>query len=208
MTMRKTPNMRIRYPWASDVASAADVQAMASDIDQALEQTATLGANFSRFASVVASRAAVQSIPKGALTAITFDTVPLNNGANSPLANGSWWNPANPTRLTAPTACVVLAAGFGGINFGAALTSTNCLQVTIALNGASFRPGVQGGKYSLTSTSSGQQWYSALSMWKLNAGDYLELKMYWTGSPAGPYNTDNVQPPTLAVAMVGLPTVS
>src|SRR5689334_488994 len=99
MTMRKTPYMRLRYPWASDVASAADVQSMAQDIDQALVQTATMAANFSRFSSVAVQRAAVQSIPKATVTAITFDTVALNNGANSPLANGSWYSSGSPTRL-------------------------------------------------------------------------------------------------------------
>lgn len=205
--MRKTPNLRLRYPWATDVVDAVDVQTMAQDVDQALVQTQQQAANFSRFASVAAFRSTAQSIVKGTLSTITFDTLPLNNGANSPLSNGSWWNPANPTRLTAPTPCVVLACGAAGLNFGGALSSTNCFQVTIAINGATTRPGVQGGKYSLTSTSSGQQWYSVVSMWKLNAGDYLELKLFWTGTPAGPYNTDTVQPPTLSIAMVGLPTV-
>jgi hypothetical protein len=208
MTMRKTPYLRLRYPWTDDVVSAADVQSMAQDVDSALVKTATLAANFSKFASVAVSRAAVQSLTKSALTAITFDTVALNNGANSPLANGAWWNAGSPTRLTAPSACVVLACGMGGINFGSALGASGAFQVTVALNGATGGTGVQGGKYGPVSTVTGQQWSSMISMWKLAAGDFLELKMFWTGTPAGPFNTDNAIPPTLSLMMVALPTVS
>lgn len=207
MTMRKTPYMRLRYPWTDDVVSAADVQSMASDIDQALVQTAILGASFSKFASVAVQRAAAQSIAKGSLTTISFDTVVLNNGANSPLSNGVWWSAGAPTRLTAPTACVVLCTGFGGINLGSALGASGCIQITIALNGASGGTGVQGSKWSPISTATGQQWASAISMWKLAAGDFLELKMFWTGTPAGPFNTDTAVPPSLSLMMMALPTV-
>jgi hypothetical protein len=208
MTMRKTPYLRLRYPWASDVVAAADVQSMAQDIDQALVNTATLAANFSRMSSVVVSRAAVQSITKATLTAISFDTVIANNGANSPLANGSWYAAGTPTRLTAPSACVVLASGFCGINLGSALGTAGCIQLEITLNGAVAAPNVQGTKWGPTSAVTGQQWASALSMWKLAAGDFLELKVYWTGTPAGPFNTDNVDPPMLSLMMVGLPSVA
>jgi hypothetical protein len=44
--MRRTPFEGIRYPWMSDVANAADVQAMAADIDQGLVQTAGLAADW------------------------------------------------------------------------------------------------------------------------------------------------------------------
>lgn len=208
MTMRKTPNLRLRYPWTSDVVAAADVQSMAQDIDQALVSTATLAANFSRLSSVTVTRNAVQSIAKGALPAITFDTVVSNNGANSPLANGSWYNVAAPTRLTAPSACIVLACGSGGISIGSALGVNGVIEVVVALNGATGAPNVQGTKWAPISTAAGQQWASAITMWKLAAGDFLELKMFWTGTPAGPFNTDNVIPPTLSLMMVGLPTVS
>ncbi len=130
MTMRKTPYLRLRYPWTDDVVSAPDVQSMAQDIDQALVETAVLGSNFSRFASAAVRRNAAQSITKGALTAISFDTVLLNNGANSPLSNGSWFSNSNPTRLTAPTACVVLATGYGGMNLGSALGANGAVQIT------------------------------------------------------------------------------
>lgn len=206
--MRKTPYQRIRYPWTDDVVAATDVQAMAQDIDQALVATQTLGASFSRFASVAVTRAAVQSIPKAALTAISFDTVVLNNGANSPLANGAWFSAGSPTRLTAPVPCVVLAPASAGINIGTALGVNGAIQVTVALNGASGGSGVQGEKWAPGSTTTGQQWTSALTMWKLVAGDFLELKMFWTGTPAGPFNTDTVSPPTLSLMMVALPTVS
>lgn len=205
--MRKTPYARIRYPWTSDVVSAADVQSMAQDVDQALVTTAKMANDFSRFASVVVQRAAAQSLTKGALTAISFDTVSLNNGANSPLANGSWFSAGSPTRLTAPTACVVLACGSGGINIGTALGVNGVIQATVALNGASAAPGVQGTKWNPISTVTGQQWASAITMWKLVAGDFLELKMYWTGTPAGPFSTDTVVPPVLSLMMVALPSV-
>ncbi len=185
MVMRRTPYERLRYPWTDDVASAADVQSMAHDIDQALESTATLAANFSRFASVSVNRQATQSITKATLTTITFDTVALNNGANSPLSNGSWYSAGAPTRLTAPVPCVVLASAYGGMNFGSALGTSGILQLTIALNGATGAPNVQGTKWGPVSTVTGQQWASAISMWKLVAGDFLELKYFWNGTPAG-----------------------
>jgi hypothetical protein len=207
MTMRKTPNLRIRYPWTDDVVAAADVQSMAEDIDAALVATANMAGKFSKFASVVVKRAAAQSITKATLTAITFDTVVLNNGANSPVSNGSWYSAGAPTRLTAPVACIVLATGYGGINLGSALGTNGAVQVTVALNGATVAPGVQGTKWNPTSAVTGQQWASALTMWKMAAGDFLELKMYWTGSPAGPFNTDTVIPPSLSLMMVALTSV-
>lgn len=207
MVMRKTPNMRLRYPWTDDVVNAGDLQSMANDIDAALVQTATLAADSSRFATVSVQRLAAQSIAKGALTAITFDTVVHNNGANSPLANGAWFNIAAPTRLTAPTSCVALATGTGGFNLGAALGTAGCIQVTVALNGAAVLPNLQGGKHSPLAVDTGQRWTSGIGMWRMSAGDFLELKMFWTGTPAGPFNTDTVRPPTLSLMMVALPIV-
>jgi hypothetical protein len=207
MTMRQTPFERIRYPWASDVVNAADVQAMGADIDQALVQTATLANDFSRFSSVAVQRAAAQSITKSTLTAVTFDTVLLDNGSDSPLANGAWYSAGAPTRLTAPSPCIVLASATAGLNAGSAWGSPAAFQVTVALNGASAAPGVQGSKYAPISTMSGQTPNSALTMWKLVAGDYLELKLFWTGTPAGPFNTDTVMKPQLSLMMVGLPAV-
>lgn len=207
MTMRRTPYARLRYPWTTDTVSAADVQSMAQDIDQALVTTAKMSTDFSRFASVSAKRAAAQSITKATLTAISFDTVPLNNGANSPLANGAWWAAGNPTRLTAPVPCIVLASAMGGINIGSALGTNGIIQVTVARNGAVTQPDVQGSKWNPISSVTGQQWASALTMWKLAAGDYLEMKMYWTGTPAGPFNTDTVIPPIMSLMMIGLQSV-
>lgn len=208
MTMRKTPYQRIRYPWASDTVSAADVQAMASDVDRALVQTANMASNFSRMASVVVQRTTTQSLTKGTLTAITFDTpAKLDNGTNSPQANGAWFSSATPTRLTAPTACVVLASAMGGVNFTSSGGTSTCVQVTVAINGGTAAPNVQGSKWWPLSTQSGNQYGAVLSMWKMNAGDYLELKMYWTGSQTGPFNTDTTFPPTLALMMVALPAV-
>lgn len=204
--MRKTPYQRLRYPWASDTVAVADVQSMASDIDQAMVTTARLGSDFSKFASVVVRRNAAQSITKATLTTITFDAVTLNNGSDSPLANANWWAAGSPTRVTAPVACAVLVSGFGGINFGSALGANGCLEVVVGLNGATTWQ--QGMKFSPISSVAGQAWTSGLSMWKLAAGDFLELKMFWTGTPAGPFNTDTVIPPQLSLMMVALPTVS
>lgn len=206
MVMRKTPYLRLRYPWASDVVSATDVQSMANDIDASLVQTAKLANDFSRFASVVAYRAAAQSIVKATSTAITFDTVPLNNGANSPLANSPWWSNANPTRLTAPVNCMVIACATGGFNVGSALGANGVVQVIVGLNGLTAWQ--QGSKYNPISSVAGQHWTSAMTGWKLSAGDYLELKMFWTGTPAGPFNTDTVVPPTLSLMMMSLPSVA
>lgn len=203
--LRKTPYERIRYPWASDVLSVADVQSMASDIDQAMVTTAKYASDFSRFASVVVKRNATQSITKNTLTAISFDSVTLNNGANSPLSNANWWAAGNPTRVTAPVACAVLVSAFGGINLGSALGANGVIETVVGLNGLTTWQ--QGSKFSPISSVAGQSWASGLSMWKLNAGDYLELKMFWNGTPAGPFNTDNVAPPQLSLMMVGFQSV-
>lgn len=202
--LRRTPYQRIRYPWASDVVSVPDVQSMANDIDQAIVGTAKQASDFSKFATVVAKRNAAQSLTKATLTAISFDSVPLNNGANSPLANGAWWSAGAPTRLTAPVACVVFASGSGGINLGSALGANGIIEVTTRLNGTTTR---QGNKWNPPSTVSGQQWTSGLAMWEMNAGDYIELMMYWTGTPAGPFSTDTVSPPVLSLMMVALQSV-
>jgi hypothetical protein len=203
MTMRKTPYARLRYPWASDTVAVADVQSMANDIDSALVVASKRASDFSTFGSVIARRNAAQSLTKATLTAITFDGVYLNNGAKSPLANGAWWAAGAPTRLTAPTACVVLASAAGGVNFGSAPGANGGLQVSVRINGGNQ----QGGKFSPISTVSGQHWTSAMTMWAMNAGDYLEMTMYWTGTPAGPFNTDTIVPPVLALAMVALEQV-
>lgn len=203
MAMRKTPYQRLRYPWASDTVSVADVQSMASDIDAALMVTAKQAADFSRFASVQAKRNAAQSLTKATLTAITFDSVAHNNGANSPLSNGAWWAAGAPTRLTAPVNCLVFASALGGINIGSALGANGIVEVTVRLNGGQR----QGSKWNPPSAVTGQQWTSALTFWKLNAGDFLELTMFWNGTPAGPFNTDTVIPPLLSLMMVGLQQV-
>lgn len=205
--MRRTPYLKLRYPWTDDVVNVADIDSMAQDIDAALVQTQTLAQSFSRFASVTVSRSTAQSIPKSTLPAITYDTVVLNNGANSPLSNAPWWSAGAPTRLTAPTACVVLASSFVGINITAALGTSGAIQVAIARNGATGAPDVQGSKYGPVSTVTGQQWVSALSLWKLAAGDFLETKLFWTGTPAGPLNTDAAVVPVFSLMMVALPTV-
>jgi hypothetical protein len=204
--LRKTPYQRIRYPWASDVASAPDVQSMTNDIDQAIVTTQKFANDYSMMGSVIAKRNAALSLTKGVLTAVTFDSITLNNGSNSPLANGNWWAAGNPTRLTAPVPCVVLASAFGGVNLGSALGVNGVIQVTVGLNGLTAWQ--QGHKFSPISTYSGQVWGSGLTMWPLNAGDYLELKLYWTGTPAGPFNTDTVIPPQLSLSMLALKSVS
>lgn len=204
--MRKTPYARLRYPWASDTVNVADVQSMANDIDQGIVGTQKLAAEYSLMGSVVARRNAAQSLTKATLTAISFDTITLNNGANSPLANGAWWAAGNPTRLTAPVPCIVFASGYGGVNLGSALGVNGIIEVAVGINGGTAW--MQGTKHSPISTVTGQVWASGFSVWPLNAGDYLELKMYWTGTPAGPFNTDTVIPPQLSLSMIALKSVA
>ena len=210
MTMRKTPFMRLRYPWATDVVNVADVQSMASDIDQALINTAGQAADFTRMSSVVVQRVAAQSLTKATLTTITFDTLVLDNGTDSPKANGAWWSSTtNPSRLTAPSPCVVLASAMGAVTSGSAYGASAAVQTTVTKNGASSGNDLQGSKYGPLSTDSGFAGTSALTMWKLNAGDYLELKLFWTGAIAGPINTNTgTTVPTLALMMVALPSVA
>lgn len=209
MTMRKTPFLRLRYPWASDVVNVADMQAMANDVDSALVQTAAMASGFSQMSSVIVQRAAAQSITKATLTTIVFDTLGLDNGTDSPNANGAWWSSSvNPSRLTAPSACVVLAVGNAALTSGSAMGASAAVQTTVTKNGASSGNDMQGSKYGPLSTDSGYQSSPAITMWKLNAGDYLELKVFWTGAIAGPINTNTGSlVPTLSLMMVALPTV-
>lgn len=209
MAVRHTPFQRIRYPWTTDVVTAADVQSMGADIDQSFVQTAGLVNNFTRFSSVVVRRAAAQSLTKATVTTITFDTVMADNGTDSPLANGPWWSAGAPTRLTAPSACIVLASACAGLNMTSTWGSPAALQVAVSRNGAASTGtgNWQGVKYSPISTMGGQTPVSSLSMWRLAAADYLELKMYWTGTPAGPFNTDTFFRPQLSLMMVALPVV-
>jgi len=209
MTMRQTPFQRIRYPWTTDTVNVADVQSMGADIDQALVQTATMAANFSRFSSVIAKRSgSAQSVAKGTLTTVSFDSVQYDNGASSATANGLWWNAGNPTRLTAPAPCIVMAVGNAMINFTSSPGTPAVVQGTISINGQNGSPGVQGGKYTPVVNVGGQNWVpSILSMWKMAAGDYLEWKVYWTGTPTGPFNLDTGFPASLSVAVVALPSV-
>jgi len=206
--MRKTPFLRIRYPWASDVVNAADVQSMAQDVDQALVQTFNLATNYSRMSSVIVQRAAAQSITKATLTAISFDNLVIDNGTDAPYANGAWWNSSNPTRLTAPAPCVVLASAMLSLQVTAALGTSGAIQCTVTKNGASSGTDLQGSKWNPISTDVNYQGVSALTMWKLNTGDYLELKAYWTGSPAGPFSTDTFDKTVLSLAVVALPSVA
>lgn len=208
MTMRKTPFMRLRYPWASDAVNAADVQTMAADIDQALVQTSSLASNFSRMSSVTVQRQAAQSITKNTLTAISFDTLILDNGTDSPFANGAWYNAAAPTRLTAPVPCVVLASAVASMNITTALGSSSCVQASVTLNGANTGVNMQGSKWGPLSTDTGYMAATATTMWRMNAGDYLELKTFWIGTPAGPFNTaTGGDYPTLSLMMVALLSV-
>ena len=93
------------------------------------------------------------------------------------------------------------------MNLGSALGANGTIGLAVALNGAIAAPGIQGTKWAPTSAVTGQQWTSVISMWKLAAGDFLELKTFWLGTPAGPFNTDNAAPPLLSLMMVGLPSV-
>lgn len=204
MVMRKTPYQRIRYPWTSDVVNAADVQSMANDIDASLVGTAKMAAEFSKLASFTGRRNATQSITKATLTAITLDTVTVNNGANSPLANAAWWAAGSPTRLTAPVGCIVLVTAVCGYSIGSAFGANGAIQTTVTLNGAATG---QGSKFNPLSAYTGQAWAACTSLWKLNAGDFLEMKTFWTGTPAGPLNTDNGSPPQISLTMMGLTSV-
>lgn len=200
MTMRKTPYQRIRYPFTSDVVNVADVQAMAGDIDSGLVGTAKMAGEFSKFASFTGTRLAAQSITKATLTAISLDTIRVNNGVNSPLANGTWWVAGSPTRLTAPVGCIVLVSATAGYSIGSAFGANGAIQTTVTLNGGTS----QGTKFNPLTAYTGQDWASCLTMWKLNAGDFLEMKTFWTGTPAGPLNTDTGSPPIISLAMVAL----
>jgi hypothetical protein len=121
------------------------------------------------------------------------------------LANANWWAAGQPTRLTAPVGCIVLVSATSGYNIGSAFGVNGAIQTTVGLNGGAAW--LQGKKFNPLSTYTGQVWASAMSMWKLNAGDYLELKTFWTGTPAGPINTDTGSPPIISLAMIGLTSV-
>lgn len=205
--MRKTPYMRLRYPFGSDVVNPVDVQTTAADMDQAMVGVANLQFEFPRLASVYAARNnSVLSVAKATVVTIPFDTLIRDTGTGSPASNGAWYSNANPSRMTAPVPCVVLAVGSLELILGSALGANGAIEAIIALNGATTYPGIQETKWNPSSADTGNQTVQLMSMWKLNAGDFLELKVRWTGTPAGPLNVNNLGNTFMQIIMVALPT--
>lgn len=207
MVSRVTPFRRLRYPFNTNVVDPVDIQKLATDIDGALNTDDKLRTDaFRRSGATVARTGSNASFTKNTLTTVTWDSGNPNNGANGGFGTAAWWSSTtNPSRLTAPTACLVYAAAYVQLDATAGAMGTNgYFELMIAKNGATAQPQIQAHKYPAAPGSSTSAIEASVeSLWSLAAGDYLEAKGIWNGTPAGPLLS--VPFPSMDVWMIAVP---
>lgn len=190
MSARLTPYRQFRYPFTSDTIDAVSIQTLAEDIDQALVDDDKLRTDAFRLSSAQVAQSGTPSITKATITAITWNgTTGPNNGANGAFGTSAWWSSTtNPSRLTAPASCLVYATAAATFDPGASLGANGFFELMITKNGATLQPNIQTAKYQCPIPSPGLGQVPAVieSLWSLVAGDYLEAKVLWSGTPAGP----------------------
>lgn len=197
-----TPYKNIRVPVTGNVVDAADWQTTATDINTVLTASKTLHDVAVRRSSVSAFNSG-QSIVKNTQTVISYavgvgggigwDTGLLGPGA------AAYWSNANPTRLTAPATGLYLATLYLGVPFGT-LSTTNILQPTIGKNGSFAAPNLVTDKQAGTAVRAPDK-VTTCVLYAMTAGDYLEGRVYWNGTPAGPLALSA----TFQLAQVALP---
>lgn len=195
---RTTPYRGIRYPLSGEVVDQAAIQTMAQDIDQALVNDDMLRTEGFRRSSLMVYTTASINLPKSALVPITWTTASWQDGANGIPSFASWWSAStNPTRFTAPSACLVHATANAGIS-NPSLGSGGFFEIFFYKNGSASTPNLQANK-------SNQPNYAVTveSMWAMSAGDYIECGVLWNGSPAGPLTTSGATVGWLSV--IGVP---
>lgn len=203
--MRQTPYRGIRYPFTGDVVDPVAIQTEAQDIDQALVNDDQLRAEAFRRNSVNVFTSAQTSLAKGVASAISWANVSGGqNGANGIPGYANWWAAGSPTRFTAPGACLVYATASLQLNATAAMGAGGYFEVFFAKNGAGATPNIQLNKAQpLNNTGIWTVSCVVESMWVMAAGDYLEVKAQWSGTPAGPLLTSTLN--YAAVQVVAVP---
>lgn len=188
--MRQTPYRGIRYPYASDVVDPVALQTEAQDIDQALVNDDQLRTEAFRRSSASVYLSGTPSLTKATITTISWTGLApgSQNGANGIPGYANWWSSGSPTRFTAPGACLAYATANVALAATSALGATGFFEVFFGKNGSTSRPNIQSNKTQpLNNTSAWQVSCVTESLWSLVAGDYLEVKVRWSGSPAGPF---------------------
>lgn len=189
-----TPYRAYRVPSSPNVTDAAEIAAMAGDINtdmvaiNALRLAATRrsGANLSVSGST-------QNVVKNTNTVVTYAapaTGPtFDNGAGGGIGAAAYWSSGNPTRLTVP-------AGAGGLYLarfwislvGWSGAGTNTQRVFMGRNGSFAVPDLwQANMFANNATFNLPQGVSVESLMVLAAGDYIESRVYWNGPLAGPF---------------------
>lgn len=202
--MRQTPYRGIRYPISGEVVDPAAIQTLAQDVDQALVDDDQLRAEAFRRSSVNVYTTSTTSLAKGVASAISWaNTNGSQNGANGIPGYANWWSAGSPTRLTAPGACLVYAVGTVQLNAGSSLGSGGYFELFFGKNGSGATPNIQLNKTQpLNNTGIWTISCTVQSLWVMAAGDYLELKAQWSGTPAGPFSTSTLNYAGLQVIAV------
>lgn len=189
-----TPFRAYRVPSSPNVVDAAEVAAMAADINAdmitinglRLAATRRSGANLSVAGST-------QNIVKNTQTVVTYAAPAagpsFDNGATGGIGASAYWASGTPTRLTVPAGAggLYLARFWISLN-GWAGAGTNTQRVSMGRNGSFAVPDLwQANMFANNATFNLPQGVSVESLVLLNAGDYMESRVYWNGTPAGPF---------------------
>lgn len=204
MTIRVTPYRRLRYPCVDSVVDVNDLAKMVNDIDAALLSDDKARTDALRMPGASVYTFSTTSLTKNINTTLSFDTVNYNNGASGGFGTANWWAASpSPTRMTAPYACLVLAYGYAPLNITSSLGTNGFYTLGIYKNGSVVAPNFVTNKIQGPAAGTGLARNSVFGMMALNAGDYLELRALWNGTPAGPMSTDI--PSSFGVQMLGVP---
>jgi hypothetical protein len=137
-----------------------------------------------------------QSIPTGAWTTLTFDTVQWDTGAPA-----LHWASANPSRLTCQIAGTYVVTGTFQLSTAAGGAYR---ELMVMVNGGYWG---LGGTANVTWAGTGVTPATVQTILNLNVGDYVELQLYQDSGAAMlvPYTTGTTYTFAFGMAMVGGP---
>lgn len=179
-----TPYRQIPYPLIGETISDAAILSMASRMDAVLT-TARQNSLFARSRSSLAAAWSAVSVAKGTAT---YPSISLANGwdtgASGPGAT-AFWASGNPSRITAPTTGFYLIAGEMSVSFSDAISATpQYVRGLIRKQGTTVV-----GWDQQRAVGSSYPDIVVKNLVQLNAGQYVEVGVQWSGSEAGPLNT-------------------
>lgn len=189
-----TPFRNYRVPSSPNVTDVAEVAAMAGDIDTDMLALNTMRrAATRRSGATVSVAGSTQNIVKNTNTVVTYASPAagpvFDNGAGGGVGAAAYWSSGQPTRLTVP-------AGAGGLYMarfwislnGWSGAGTNTQRVFMGRNGSFAAPDLwQANEFANNATYNLPQGVAVQSLVLLSAGDYMESRVYWNGTPAGPF---------------------